>query len=413
MTGSSFGGPLDGVRVLDLTHFIAGPFGTQYLADLGADVIKIEQPSGGDLGRGAGTDFVEGESVHFWAVNKNKRSVVLDLKSERGLELFHDLVRHADVVFDNFRPGVLERLGADYETLAAINPRIISTSVSAFGQDGPYSDQPGYDLSIQALSGIMSITGEPDGNPVRCGAPIGDLVGGMVGAMGTLAALVERGRTGRGQRVDVALLDSQVALLMYWATIQLTTGHMPERVGAGHPTIVPYGQFATADSHIVVAVFGDHFFRIFCQTLGLDDLAADPRFATNPGRVRHREEVLKPIREVMLTRTSQEWLDLLREAGIPSAPVNDISEALSHPQVQHREMVVEVEHPLAGPIRLLGNPVKTGSPRSQTLPPPLFGQHTDEVLSDLLGLSADELAELRESGVTRPGQPRVTKKDLG
>jgi CoA:oxalate CoA-transferase len=409
---TDYGGPLAGVRVLDLTHFIAGPYGTQYLADLGADVIKIEGPDGGDLGRGAGTDFVAGESVHFWAVNKNKRSVVIDLKEERGRRVFYRLVGHADVVVDNFRPGVLERLGVDYETLAEINPRIISTSVSAFGQTGPYRDQPGYDLSIQALSGVMSLTGPLDGDPVRCGSPIGDLVGGMVGAMGTLAALHERERTGRGQRVDVALLDSQVSLLMYWATLQLTTGHVQGRVGSGHPTIVPYGSFRTKDSYVIVAVFGDRFFKLFCETVGLEDLAADPRLKTNPGRVRHCDEVIARVEAALEQRTTQEWLDVLRDVGIPCAPVNDVAQALCDPHVRDRGMVLEVEHPTAGAIRLLGNPIKTAAPRQQILPPPLFGEHTNEVLSELAGLSEQDLEDLDAAGITRPARTRVNADDL-
>ena len=395
-------GPLAGTVVLDLTHFIAGPFGTQYLADLGADVIKIEQPTGGDLGRGAGTDFVEGESVHFWAVNKNKRSVVLDLKADRGRDVFLRLVERADVVINNFRPGVLDRLGVGYEVLRERNPRLVFTSISAFGQTGPYREQPGYDLSIQALSGVMSLTGEPGANPVRAGVPIGDLVGGMAGALGTLAALLERERTGRGQEVDVSLLDTQVSLLIYWATIFLTTGEVNGLVGSGHPTIVPYGRFQTKDSHVIVAVFGDRFFGILCDLLGLPELRTDPRFATNPDRVRVRTEVEGPIRAAFLQRTTADWLDALREVGIPAAPVNDVGHALSDPQVLARDMVVTVEHPLAGPIRLLGNPIKTDSARAEILPPPLIGQHTRDVLGSLLGMDETELDELESSGVTRP-----------
>lgn len=412
MRSESSGGPLAGVRVLDLTHFIAGPYGTQFLGDLGADVIKIESPEGGDLGRGAGVDFIGGESLHFWSVNRNKRSVVLDLKSTRGRDIFIELVRQADVVFDNFRPGVLERLRLDHEHLSKVNEGIVCTSVSAYGQDGPLRLQPGYDLSIQAMSGVMSITGEADGNPVRCGAPIGDLVGGMVGAMGTMAALLERRTTGRGQKVDVALLDAQVSLLIYWATIYLNEGSMPERVGSGHPTIVPYGQFATKDSNIVVAVFGDEFFRRFCDAIGLPELIADERFATNPGRVRHREEILDPIARVMSQRTSSDWLELLKQAGIPAAPVNSLEEALLHPQVQHREMVTQVDHPIAGDIQLLGNPIKMDSRRSDVLPPPQLGQHTQEVLREVLGLSDVELDALRISGITSSRSVRVTEENL-
>lgn len=396
------GGPLGGVVLLDLTHFIAGPFGTQHLADMGATVVKVEPPAGGDMARGAGTDFVEGESLHFFAVNKNKRSIVLDLKDEDGAGVFRRLVERADVVFDNFRPGVLERLGIDYDRLAAVNPRIISTSVSAFGQDGPRREQPGYDLSIQALSGVMSLTGEPSGSPVRCGVPIGDLIGGIMGAMGTVAALYERERTGRGQRVDVALLDTQVSLLMYWSTIFLQTGKVAGRVGGGHPTIVPYGRFKTKDSYIVLAVFGDHFFQLLCDTLDLADLAADPELATNPGRVARRDRVEAAVEGAFATRTTAEWLDILQQAGIPCAPVNDVGQALSDPQVTAREMVVDVDHPLAGPLRLLGSPVKTAGRRRTTLPPPLLGQHTDEVLAELAGLGADTLADLARRGVTRP-----------
>lgn len=412
MTASQFGGLLSGVRILDLTHFIAGPYGTQYLADLGADVIKIESPDGGDLGRGAGTDFVGGESVHFFAVNKNKRSVVLDLKSADGLELFLRMVEDADVVFDNFRPGVRERLGIDHASLEARNPRIISTSVSAYGQSGgPYGQQPGYDLTIQALSGVMSLTGEPDGSPVRAGVPIGDLVGGMTGAMGTIAALFHRERTGEGQVVDVALLDSQVSLLMYWATIFLTTGHVASRVGASHPTIVPYGGFATKDSHIALAIFGDRFFRQVCGVLGLDHLATDERLETNPGRVRHKREVLDQVEAVLLTKTTEEWVGLMREAGIPAAPVNDVGQAVQDPQIRHREMVIDVDHPTAGPIRLLGDPIKAQARRFETLPPPLLGEHTRAILQGEYGVDDDELARLEAAGVTVARSARVKDED--
>jgi len=407
MEGSDhWGGPLAGVVVLDLTHFIAGPFGTQYLADLGADVIKVEPPAGGDMARNAGTDFIAGESLHFLAVNKNKRSVVLDLKTPRGVEIFREMARHADVVFDNFRPGVLERLGLDYEHLSKENARIVCTSVSAFGQDGPQREQPGYDLSIQAMSGVMSLTGEPDGRPVRCGVPIGDLVGGLVGALGTVSALVARGRTGRGQQVDVSLLDSQLSLLMYWSTIQMATGRVPGRVGSGHPTIVPYGQFRTKDAYLVLAVYGDRFFRALCETLGLDVLGADPRLATNQGRVAHRQEVVTAVQEVFATRTTAEWLSVLQQAGIPCAPVNDIGQALANEQVLHREMVVHVEHPAVGPMCLLGNPVKTADARRTILPPPLLGEHTAEVLVQLLGLDGASIDELERGGITRP-EPSV------
>ena len=398
----AYGGPLEGVVVLDLTHFIAGPYGTQYLADLGADVVKIEPPDGGDMGRGAGTDFVEGESLHFFAVNKNKRSVVLDLKQPDGLAAFRRMVERADVVFDNFRPGVLERLGVDYEALSAVNPRIICTSVSAFGQYGPRRELPGYDLAIQALSGVMSLTGETTGNPVRCGVPIGDLVGGVIGALGTVSALYARERTGRGRRVDVSLFDAQVSLLMYWSTIFLGTGKVPGRVGAGHPTIVPYGQFKTKDSYLVLAVFGDRFFQSLCTALGLDELAADERLATNPGRVARRDLVERAVGGVFAQRTTAEWLEVLQAAGIPCAPVNDVGQALADEQVAARDMVISVDHPLAGALRLLGNPVKTADSRRENLPPPLLGEHTAEVLRELAGFDQAEVDDLDRRGVTRP-----------
>jgi crotonobetainyl-CoA:carnitine CoA-transferase CaiB-like acyl-CoA transferase len=389
---------LAGVRVLDLSRMLAGPYGSMLLADLGADVIKVEDPAGGDPIRAMGPPFVNGESAYFLAINRNKRSITLDLKQERGRALFLELVREADVVYDNFRPGVTRRLGIDHEQLEAAKPDIITCSVSAFGEDGPYRDLPAFDLILQAMGGGMSITGEPGRPPVRMGIPIGDLAGGLFSAMAVSAALFHRERHGRGQHIDLGLLDAQVSLLTYVAQYTLTDGRVPEPIGTAHQSVVPYQAFETADGYIVVAVFTDRFWPVFCEALALPELAA--RYPRNTDRHAAREELVPVLERRLRERTTDEWVEALRAADVPCGPVNTVDDVLRDPHVLHRGMVVDSgrPHPGAGHHRLVGNPVKTGS-ADRYEPAPLLGEHNGDVYGGLLGRTADELDRLHADGV--------------
>jgi CoA:oxalate CoA-transferase len=389
---------LAGVRVLDLTRMLAGPYGSMLLADMGAEVIKVEDPAGGDPMREMGPPFVNGESAYFLAINRNKHSITLDLKRDAGRELFLDLVQRSDVVYDNFRPGVTARLGIDPERLRAVRPDIVTCSVSAFGEDGPYADLPAFDLILQAMGGGMSITGEPGGAPVRAGVPIGDLAGGMFAAMSINAALFRRERSGQGQHIDLSLLDLQVSLLTYVAQYTLTDGRVPEPIGSAHQSVVPYQAFEASDGYLVVAVFTDRFWPPFCEALGLPELV--DRYPRNTDRHAARNEVVSTLQRRFAERTTQEWVDLLRAAGVPCGPVNTVDKVLSDPHVLHRGMVVETARPhaVAGSHRLVGNPVKTDS-SDRYEPAPLLGEHNDEVFSGLLGLPAEQVAGLRERGV--------------
>jgi CoA:oxalate CoA-transferase len=391
-------GMLAGVRILDLSRMLAGPYGSMLLGDMGAEVIKVEDPDGGDPMREMGPPFVNGESAYFLAINRNKRSITLDLKQNAGRGLFLDLVRSADVVYDNFRPGVSARLGIDHQRLRAVRPGLITCSVSAFGADGPYADLPAFDLILQAMGGGMSITGEPGGPPVRAGIPVGDLAGGMFAAMAINAALFRRERTGDGQHIDLGLLDLQVSLLTYVAQYTLTDGRVPGPIGSAHQSVVPYQAFATSDGYLVVAVFTERFWPPFCDALGLPELA--PRYPTNVDRHAAQDELLPLLKQRFTDRTTDEWITALRAAGVPCGPVNTVDKVLSDPHVLHRGMVVEADrpHPVAGPHRLVGNPVKTGS-ADRYAPAPLLGEHNRDVFGGLLGLSDDRLEALRADGV--------------
>lgn len=382
--GQAANGPLSGLRVLDLSRILSGPYATMALADLGADVVKIENPDGGDDTRSWGPPFQGGEATYFLAVNRNKRSLAVDLKSDVGQAVVKRLARGADVVVENFRPGTAERLGLGYEQLSASNPGLIYASISGYGQTGPMRDEPGYDAIAQALSGVMSVTGEADGPPVRVGVSSADLGAGMWAVIGILAALASRSATGRGQWVDVSLLDGQVSWLTYVAAGFFATGETPRRYGSAHPTIVPYQALRTADGHLMVAVGNDSLWRRFTATIGQPALADDPRFATNPDRVRHRDELIPALEKVLATRTSEHWAQQLASAGVPAGPISTVGQALAHPQVQARNMVGQVEHPTAGRLQTIGCPVKLSAdlPVAPTAPPTL-GQHTDQVLADL------------------------------
>ncbi len=369
---------LAGVRVLDLSRMLAGPYGSMLLADMGAEVIKVEDPEGGDPIRAMGPPWVNGESAYFLAVNRNKRSITLDLKSDEGRAAFLRLVARSDVVYDNFRPGVAERLGIGPEACRAVKPDIITCSITAFGSDGPYRDLPAFDLILQAMGGGMSITGERGGRPVRAGVPIGDLAGGMFACQAVCAALFRRERTGQGQHIDLSLLDLQVSMLTYVAQYHWADGRVPGPSGTGHQTVVPYDEFDTADGlPIVVAVFTDRFWPSFCKVLGVPELA--DHYPANEDRLAHREELLTVLAERFAERPGDAWIADLWAAGIPAGPVNSIDRVLTDPQIRARGMVAETTHPVAGTHPILGNPVKVGSQQRYD-PAPLLGQHNAEVL---------------------------------
>jgi len=389
-----------GVRVLDLSRMLAGPYGSMLLADMGADVIKIEEPDGGDPMRVMGPPFLaHGESAYFLAINRNKKSVAVDLTAAEGRAVFHDLVRHADVVWENFRPGIMERLGCDYATLSAANPRIIVCSISAYGQSGPYRDWPAFDLALQAMGGAMSVTGEPGRAPARMGLPMGDLSGGLFGALAVAGALFRRQTTGHGSHIDLSLLDCQVSLLTYMAQYFWTDGRVPGPMGSSHASVVPYQALAARDGHLIVAVFAEKFWGGFCRAAGRPEWEHDPRFATNRERVARRDELGGLIAARFAEDSTDTWLARLQAEGVPAAPIQTIDRVLVDPQVKHREMVTVMEHPVHGPLPTLGTPITAdGALGLDVTPPPPLGQHTDDVLGTLLEYPPERIAALRRSG---------------
>jgi crotonobetainyl-CoA:carnitine CoA-transferase CaiB-like acyl-CoA transferase len=399
--------PLEGVRILELGQIIAGTYGSQVLSDLGAEVIKIEAPEG-DLGRIPSVAPYRGLSGLFLTFNRNKQSVVINLKSAAGRQLFYDLVKISDVVIDNFRPGVLERLQIDYSTLSRINPRIIQCSVTGFGGAGAYKDLPALDLNIQAISGHMAVTGEPGRPPVRVGIPLADISGGIYSSKGILAALFDRERTGKGRRIEISMFDTMLHLMTYMGTMWLTNGEVPRPPGSAHDYSVPWQAFATTDGYIVVATRQEIFWRKLCSVLDHPDLAGDPRFAENPSRVKNRQVLVPLLERIFRTRTTADWLERLRGADVPAAPVNNIDAAFAEPPVQEREMIVEYDHPQVGKVRLPGNPIKmSDSVGTISRPAPMLGEHTDMVLKTLLHLTGEEIARLHESGAV--GEKKSTK----
>jgi formyl-CoA transferase/CoA:oxalate CoA-transferase len=389
--------PLDGVTVLDLTRVLSGPYCTMMLADLGARVIKIEQPGRGDDTRGFGPPFLDGESAYFLSINRNKESVTLDFKQPAGRDLLSALVDRADVLVENFRPGTLDRAGFGYGALAKDHPRLIYCSISGFGHTGPRRDEAGYDAVMQGEGGLMSITGDPDGVAYRLGVAVADIISGMFAAQGVTAALLARERTGKGQAVDIAMFDSVVALLSYQAGIYFTTGAPPPRLGNRHPTIVPYESFRASDGEFVLAVGNDEQWRRFCAVAGFPD--AD-RFATNRLRVTAYAELRPLLERTLGTRTRASWIAALREAGVPCGSVRDLHEVFSDPQVAARGMVTELEHATAGLLKLLGTPLKlSATPAGVRSAPPRLGEHTDQVLTGDLGLDSSTVAALRAQGV--------------
>jgi len=390
--GSSIG-PLEGVRVLDLSRVLAGPWATQLLGDYGAEVVKVERPGGGDDTRRWGPPYVKDaqgsdttESAYFLSANRNKRSVAVDISTEKGRETIRRLARWADVLVENFRPGGLARHGLDYESLKAVNPQLIYCSISGFGQTGPNRDRPGYDIMIQGFGGLMSITGEPDGEPMKVGVAIADIMCGMYAVTAILAALRHRDRTGEGQHIDISLADTQVAWLANQGLNYLVSGEDPPRLGNGHPNIVPYQVFACADGHVIVAVGNDTQFARFCACLGMEELARDERFATNPARVANRKTLVPLIADRLAALGRDDIIARLEEAGVPCGPVNRISDVFATEQVRARGMKISMPHPLAGSgtVDLIGNPVKfSATPVSYRRPPPLCGEHTGEILREI------------------------------
>jgi crotonobetainyl-CoA:carnitine CoA-transferase CaiB-like acyl-CoA transferase len=419
--------PLQGVSVVDLTRILAGPYCTQALADAGADVIKIEEPSKGDDTRGWGPPFifeqggaappppeppatlaemnsarsaVRGESAYFLAVNRGKRGVTLNLKHPEGKEILWRLLAGADVIVENFRPGTLDALGFSCEQVRTRFPRVVYASVSGYGADGPWGGRPGYDAIIQGEGGLMSVTGAPDGPPFRVGASMADVVTGMAAFQGIVLALYRRERTGQGGRVDVTLLESLLATLTYHASTYLLTGEVPGRLGNRHPNLAPYETFEAGDGHVIVGVGSESLWRTFCRALGEAGLAVDPRFATNALRVTNYAELRAHLAPRLRTRTVAEWLAAFEEAGIPCGRVRNVGEALDSPQVAARGLLVDVDHPELGPGRYVGSPLHIdGATRSSRRPPPGLGEHTDEVLTGRLGLTPADLSDLRARGV--------------
>ena len=393
---------LHNIRLLDLTHMLSGPYAGMILADLGAETIKVEPP-----GKGEGTrrllehdpqNSLQGMGAYFLTLNRNKKSMTLNLKSDEGLALFYELVKTADIVLDNFSAGVTSRLKIDHEHLSSVNSRIITATITGFGETGPDNKRPAFDMVAQAMGGGMSITGQPDSPPTRAGIPIGDLAGGLMGVIGVLAALVAREQTGVGQHVDIAMLDTQISLLSYMATMHSLSGLIPGQLGNAHFVHVPYDTFPVSDGYIIIAVITDNFWANLMALVDAHDLDTEENKA-QPGRWKNREIINRRLSEIFQTNTQAFWIGKLSEARIPCAPVNNFAQALAEPQVLARNMVVEVAHPLGGSVKMPGNPIKLSQTHEESFsPPPLLGQHTEEMLQSL-GKSPAEIAALRENRV--------------
>ena len=392
-------GPLDGIKVLDLTRVLAGPYATMLLGDLGAEVIKIEQPGTGDESRNFGP-FKNGFSLYFMSVNRGKRSITLNLKTERGQAIFKQLLAYTDIVVENFRPGTMQKLGLDYDTLKAEHPSLIYAACSGFGQTGPYAQQGAYDMIIQGMGGIISITGEPEGPPVRVGTSISDITAALFTTIGVLSALHHRSQTGKGQFVDVAMLDSLVAVLENAVVRYFATGEAPKPLGARHPAITPFEAFASADGHVIIALGNDTLWAKFCEHVNRQDLISDARFRTNADRTENHAELFPILSEIMSQRTTDDWIDALGKIGVPCGPINAMDKVVSHPQVQAREMITRVAHQITGEVEVPGVPIKLSeTPGNVDAPAPSLGEHTTEILTDILKMSPDEVANLKQDGV--------------
>ena len=391
--------PLNGIKVLDLTRVLAGPYATMLLGDLGAEVIKIEQPGTGDESRNFGP-FKNGFSLYFMSVNRGKRSVTLNLKTERGRAIFKRLLDQTDILVENFRPGTMEKLGLDYSTLKSEYPSLIYAACSGFGQTGPYAQQGAYDMIIQGMGGIISITGEPDGPPVRVGTSISDITAALFTTIGILSALHHRNQTGNGQFVDVAMLDSLVAVLENAVVRYFATGEAPKPLGARHPAITPFEAFASADGHVIIALGNDTLWAKFCEHVGRQELISDKRFRTNADRTENHDQLFPILSEIMSQRTTDDWIDALGKIGVPCGPINAMDKVVTHPQVEAREMITRVAHQITGEVEVPGVPIKLSeTPGSVNAPAPSLGEHTTEVLTGLLGIPPDEVEKLRQDGI--------------
>ena len=400
-------GPLSHIKVLDLSRVLAAPWAGQNLADLGAQVIKVERPGGGDDSRAFGPPWLKDaqgrdtkESAYFASANRGKRSITINLSKPEGQALVRRLAADVDVLLENYKHGDLARYGLGYEDLRKINPRLIYCSVTGFGQTGPYKERPGYDFMVQGMGGLMSITGErddlPGGGPQRVGVPIVDIMTGMYASIAVCAAIAHRAETGIGQHLDLALLDTQVAFLANQAMNYLATGEAPGRLGNAHPNIVPYQTFRTSDGDIILACGNDNLFNKFCELAGCQALAKDPRFATNAKRVENRVEITAQLNAVFAKRTTREWVDALEQGGVPNGPINNLKQVFEEPQVVARGVKIEMQHPTAGKVPLVASPMRfSATPVEYKLPPPTLGQHTEEILRDVLKYDAAEIARLR------------------
>lgn len=392
-------GALDGIRIIDVSRVLAGPFCSMILGDLGAEVIKIEHHESGDETRHWGPPFVNGESAYYLCANRNKQSITLNLKSEKGKEIFQRLVASGDVVVQNFKTGTLEKMGLGYDQLKVINPGLIMASITGFGLTGPYKDLPGYDYIIQAMSGLMSITGEPEGSPMKVGVAIADVLTGLYTCIGILSALHHRQRTNEGQEIDISLMDCQVSALINVASNYLCGGAIPKRMGNQHPNIVPYQVFHAQDGEFVVAVGNDEQFRRFTAVLGRPDLAEMEEFTHNEGRLLNKDRLIESCSEILVGKSKYEWKELLDNAGIPNGPINSIEEMFQNPQIKAREMLVEMEHPLIDNLKLTGSPLKLSkTPVSMRKHPPLYGEHTDSILENI-GYLPDEIMNFKKNHI--------------
>lgn len=397
--------PLAGIKIIDLTRILSGPFCTMTLADLGAEVIKIESPQGDDT-RQWGPPFIKNESAYFLSVNRNKKSVVLNLKDPKGKEILLKMVEEADVVVENFRPGTLKKLGIDYDILKQHNRRVILASISGFGQTGPYSKKPGYDVLAQGMGGLMSVTGEPDGTPVKAGYSLADIGAGMWATIGILSALWERERSGQGQWIDVSLLDTMVSWQTYLAGNYFATNNDPKPLGGAHPNIVPYQVFEASDGHFILAVGNDSLWNSLVDVLDVEALR-DRKFKTNPDRVQNRDELISILEEIFKRKTRDEWVDMLESAKIPCGPVNKLSDILNDAHIKEREMVVEMEHPSLGILKMLGVPVKLSrTPGRIKTVPPAQGEHSETILKQM-GYSKEEIETFIKEGIIIPQQKCV------
>ena len=395
-------GPLAGLRVLDLTRVLAGPTCTQMLGDLGAEVIKIERPEAGDDTRGFAPPFwpETKESAYFLGVNRNKKSVTLDMAKPEAQAILHRLLESTDILVENFKVGALAKYGLGWEQLKDKYPRLIYCSITGFGQTGPYAPRPGYDALIQAMGGVMSLTGEPNGSPQKVGIPVADLFAGLYGCIGILAALNHRTATGRGQQIDIGMLDTHVAWLANQGMNYLSTGENPPRLGNQHPNISPYQEFPTKDGYIILAVGNDPTFERFCKAFGQEHLLADERFSTNPKRVANRDLVTQTLTPLMKTRTTVEWVEALEAQKIGCGPINTLKDVFADPHVQARNMVLEMQHGSGATVKVVANPVKlSATPPTYRSAPPVLGEHTEEVLTGLLGMTAEEIAALRGKSI--------------